>query len=192
MTRAKRVRRVYPGHVTLRRVGWKLIRHHSLRNGDALKASAQVFLADRGSALVEFALSSVVVMMSMFGLIQCCLALYSYNFVSDASRSATRYAVVRGSNCSGMPDCGITAAQLQTWVQQNAYPGINPSKLTASVTWFSASATQPTTWTVCGSQCNAPGNAIKVQVTYAFPLNIPFWKNSNINLTSTSQMVISN
>lgn len=150
------------------------------------------FSADEGSSLVEFALSSVVVIMLMFGLIQCCFALYSYNFVADSSRSAARYAMVRGANCSGMPDCGITQAQLQTWVQQNSYPGINSSNLTTAVTWLSVSSTQPATWTACGSQCNAPTNAVRVQVTYAFPLNIPFWRSGNINLTSTSQVVIAN
>ncbi|MBS1802617.1 MAG: pilus assembly protein [Acidobacteria bacterium] len=147
---------------------------------------------EEGSALVEFALSSIVVIMMMFGLIQCCFALYSYNFVSDASRSASRYAMVRGANCSGMPDCQITQAQLQTWVRQNAYPGINSSNLTATVTWLSVSSTQPATWTACGSQCNAPNNAVKVQITYAFPFAIPFWRSTSLSLSSTSQMVIAN
>ncbi|MGA8087730.1 MAG: TadE/TadG family type IV pilus assembly protein [Terracidiphilus sp.] len=145
-----------------------------------------------GSSLVEFALCSVVFIMITFGLIQCCFGLYAYNFISDAARSASRYAVVRGSSCSGIPDCGITSAQVQTYVRANTFPGINANNLTASATWYSASSSEPTTWTACGSQCNAPGNAVQVQVTYAFPLNIPFWKKQNLSLTSTSQMVISN
>lgn len=145
-----------------------------------------------GSTLVEFALCSVVFIMITFGLIQSCLGLYAFNFISDAARSASRYAVVRGSSCSGMSDCGITSAQLQTYVRSIVFPGINANNLTASAVWYSASASQPTTWTVCANQCNAPGNAVQVQVTYSFPLNIPFWKNRALSLSSTSQMVISN
>lgn len=145
-----------------------------------------------GSSLVEFALSSVIVVMVLFGIIQCCLALYVNSYISDAARLATRYAVVRGANCSGMPDCGITSAQIQTYLRSIPYPGVNSNNLNASTTWYSASASQPTTWSLCASQCNAPGNAVQVQVTYAFPLNIPFWKKQSITLGSTSQMVISN
>ncbi len=145
-----------------------------------------------GSALVEFALSSVVFIMMTFGLIQCCLGLYTYNFVSDAARFATRYAAVRGSSCSGMPDCGITAAQLQAYVLADVFPGINKNNLSSSVTWYSASASPPTTWTACANQCNAPGNAVQVQVTYTFPLSVPFWRSQSLSLTSTSRLVISN
>jgi Flp pilus assembly protein TadG len=148
--------------------------------------------ASTGSALVEFALCSGVFIMMTFGMIQCCLGLYAYNFVSDSARLATRYAAVRGSSCSGMSDCGITASQLQTYVRADVFPGINKNNLTTSTTWYSASASQPTTWTACGSQCNAPGNAVQVQVTYTFPLNVPFWRNQNLSLTSASRLVISN
>ncbi|HEY1581193.1 MAG TPA: TadE/TadG family type IV pilus assembly protein [Terracidiphilus sp.] len=145
-----------------------------------------------GAALVEFALCSVVFMMMTFGLIEGCFALYSYNFVSDAARWGARYAVVRGANCSIMPDCGITSAQMQTALRANVFPGINSNNLTASVTWYSASTSQPTTWTVCGTQCNSPGNAVNVHVSYSFPLGIPFWRGRTLGLSSTSQMVISN
>jgi Flp pilus assembly protein TadG len=145
-----------------------------------------------GTATVEFAISASVLLMLVFGIIELSYALYAYNYVSDAARVATRYAVVRGSSCTGMPDCGITAAELQTYVQGIAYPGIKPGSLSVSTTWLSASSTQPTTWTACGGQCNEPGNAVEIEVTYSFPLYLAFWKSTSLSLTSTSQMVISN
>jgi Flp pilus assembly protein TadG len=147
---------------------------------------------DSGAALVEFALSSVVIIMVMFGIINCCIALYANSYVSDAARTAARYAIVRGSSCTGMPDCGITATQLQTYLRNSAYPGITTANLSATTTWLSASSSLPTTWTACTSQCNEPGNAVQVQVNYAFTLGIPFWRSRAINVSSTSQMVISN
>ena len=166
-----------------------------LRLGKANNAARErrpgVF-SDAGTALVEFAISASVLLMLVFGIIEMSYALYTYNYVSDAARVATRYAVVRGSGCTGMPDCGITAAELQTYIQGIAYPGIKPGSLTATTTWLSASSSQPTTWTACAGQCNSPGNAVEIQVTYAFPLFLPFWKSTSLSLKSTSQMVISN
>jgi Flp pilus assembly protein TadG len=65
---------------------------------------------EEGSALVEFALSSVVLFMTLFGLMASCTALYSYLFVAEAAREASRYAIVRGDSCTGLSDCpGITS-----------------------------------------------------------------------------------
>jgi hypothetical protein len=90
-----------------------------------------------------------------------------------------------------MSDCGATQAQIQTYVSSLTYPGINTSNVTVTATWLSLNSTPPTAWTACAGQCNAPGNAVQVQVTYPFALNIPFWKKSAVNLNSTSQAVIS-
>lgn len=153
---------------------------------------ARVWRDNAGSALVEFAISAVILVMVLFGIIECCFALYINDYVSDAARNAARYAIVRGSSCTGMPDCGITSAQLQTFLRNTRYPGITPGNLTATATWLSVSAGTPATWTACASQCNAPLNAVKVQVNYAFTLGIPFWRTRSVTLSSTSQMVISN
>jgi Flp pilus assembly protein TadG len=147
---------------------------------------------ETGATIVEFAVSISVVVMLLFGIIQCSLALFVYNYVCDAARVATRYAIVRGGSCSGMPDCGITSAQIQTFLQGIHYPVVNTSNLTVTTTWLSASTSEPTTWTACATQCNTPGNAVQVQVTYAYPFSIPFWKSTTLNIASASQMVISN
>ncbi len=147
---------------------------------------------DSGAALIEFAVSAAVLFMMLLGIIQVCYALYVYSYVSDAARVATRYAIVRGSNCTGMPDCNATSTQIQSYLRNIPYPGMSANNLTATATWLSVSTTPPTTWTACGTPCKSPGNAVQVQVTYQFPLNIPYWKNATVNISSTSQMVISN
>lgn len=167
-------------------------------NGGTSQAEVATMRRERqdesGAAIIEFAVSASVVFMVLFGIIQCCLALYSYNYVSDAARVATRYASVRGASCTGMPDCSITGAQIQTLLRGMTYPGINANNLTASANWYTASASPPTTWTSCGTTtaCKVPTNAVRVQVTYAFPLDIPFWNSGTVNISSASQEVISN
>jgi Flp pilus assembly protein TadG len=141
---------------------------------------------------MEFAVSITVVLAMLVGMIQCFQALYVYNYVCDAARVGTRYAMVRGSSCTGASDCGATPAQIQTYIQGITYPGIDPGNLAVTTTWLSVSTSGPTAWTACANKCNAPQNEVQVQVTYAFPLNIPFWRNASVDMASSSQMVISN
>jgi Flp pilus assembly protein TadG len=139
---------------------------------------------EEGSALLEFAISSTVLFLCLFGILGLCGALYTYNFVVDAAHEATRYAIVRGSSCSGLSNCPLSSnattasTALQTYVRNLSYPGINPNNLNLALTW---------------SPSNAPGSTVSVTVTYTYPLNIPFWRQSGtiLNLTNTSQMTIS-
>lgn len=159
-----------------------------------------------GASLVEMALSIMLILVVLFGIIQVCFALYAYNCVSDAAREATRYAIVRGSfSClisPTFPNCNIgptTAGNpIQTYVRNLGFPMAN--SMNATATWWAASVDSNghTTWTTpCttkldgnNNSCNQPGNQVRVVVTYAFPLDVPFWQNSTLNLHSTSQMMI--
>src|SRR6185503_13149276 len=146
---------------------------------------------EEGATLVEAAVGLVVLLALFIAILQICLALYASHFVADAAREGSRYAIVRGStSCSNAPsltDCDVTSDEIQTWVRNLGYPGINPQHLTVAATWPSGiTECYPSTF-----PCNTPGNLVKVAVTYAFPLNIPFWKSATINLSSTSQMAIS-
>ena len=142
----------------------------------------------QGAGLIEFALGAMVLFMILFGVLSLCFAFYSYNVVSESAREATRYAIVRGSACSGFTDCNITAAQIQTHVKSLGFPGINPSNLTTTTAWaaYPAGGTcQPS------ASCNNPGNQVTVTVTYTFPLAIPFVPNRTLTMTNTAAMVIS-
>ena len=143
---------------------------------------------ESGSSIVEFAMASIILFTLVFGVMAICLALYSYNVVSEAAREATRYAIVRGSKCNSFTDCNIDQTGLQTYVQGIGFPGITPSSLTVAATATSA------TGTVCTATltpCNKPGNPVQVTVTYTFPLVIPFVPSRTLTMSSTSQMTIS-
>lgn len=138
----------------------------------------KLFRNEEGSALVEFGISSAVLFMTLFGLMASCTALYSYIFVSEAAREASRYAIVRGASCNGFSDCAITPAQINTYVKNLSYPGINQGNLSATATF---------------TPDKTPGSVVSVTVTYNMALNIPFWPKTGraMQLTSTSQMAIS-
>jgi Flp pilus assembly protein TadG len=142
---------------------------------------------ESGSAIVEFAMTSIILFTLVFGVMAIGLALYSYNVVAEAAREGSRYAIVRGSACNSFSNCNVTSAQIQTYVKGIGFPGINPASLTATAAW-------PTTGINCTpsiTPCNNPGNLVNVTVNYQFPLVIPFVPSRTLTMSSTSAMVIS-
>jgi Flp pilus assembly protein TadG len=152
---------------------------------------ATVKHSELGSGSLEFALSLTLLLTIMLGIMEMSLALYTYCIVSESAREGTRYAAVRGSSCSSYGGfssaCPVTAAQIQTYVRELNFPGIKPSAMTVSTTW----AAYPSGGSCTPSaSCDNPGNLVKVTVSYAFPLTIPFVSNTTITMASTSKMVI--
>ena len=145
----------------------------------------------RGSALVEFALSVTIMATLLFGTMAMSMALYSYHFIAEAAREGSRYAMVRGSSCttySGFTSsCPATPAQIQTYVRSLSFPGINPNQMTVTTIW-------PTTGSTCtpsaAPNCNNPGNLVQVTVSYQLPVSIPFVPARTLTMSSRSQMVI--
>lgn len=172
-------------------------------------------LRQDGASLVEVAVSLSVYLMLLFSVTELSLTMYSYNFVSDAAREATRFAVIRGANScyagAGFPNCNLGPTNISSATNANRnpvlqyidglrYPGLDANNLSANVTWWIArqNANGNTNWTTqCpgrvdakGNACNAEGNAVRVVVTYNFPLNLPWMRASLVRVSSTSQMVI--
>lgn len=141
-----------------------------------------------GQSTLETALSAIAVLTLFLGVMEMCLALYTYHFVSEAAREGTRYAMVRGSSCFGFTSaCPAQASDVQTHVRGLGFPGIVSANVTVTTTW-------PTTGSSCTPSslpCNNPGNFVQVTVQYSFPLSIPFVPSITLPLASTSKMAIS-
>lgn len=159
----------------------------------------RVIKDDEGATMVETAISTTMVLCLLFGVFDFSLAFYTYHYVSDAAREATRYAIVRGNtSCSQTPNlsnCDAGVDQIEAYVKGLTYPGINPSYMGVTTTWNTGTmqSSGHTTWSNCGTtnSCKAPGNQVQVTVTYDFPLSVPFWKQTGLRVSSTSAMVIS-
>ena len=124
---------------------------------------------ERGSAIVESALSLTVFLMLLFAAMDFGRMVFAYNFVSYAAREATRYAVVRGT---ANP---VDAAALTTFVKSEAV-GLDPSAITVTPTW---------------TPDHTPGSTVLVKVQYSFlPLG-PYMPAGPITMYSTSKMLIS-
>jgi Flp pilus assembly protein TadG len=145
--------------------------------------------SEQGSTLIETALSLAILLTVVVGIMEIGWLLFTYHFISDAAREGTRYAIVRGSSCAaaGSLCTDVSQANIQTYIKNLGFLGINSGNMTVTATW-------PTTGAACtpsASPCNNPGNLVQVTVAYKFPLSIPFVKASTINMSSTSEMVIS-
>lgn len=128
---------------------------------------------DQGASILEFGLVVLVFYAFVFGVMDFGRALYSYHFVSHAAREAARYAIVHGS-ASSEP---ATANDITQYVRNIAPDGIDLSAITVSTTW---------------SPDNTPGSNVKVQVQDNFHFIMPLVLKPQMNLSSSSQMVISN
>ncbi len=151
---------------------------------------------ESGLNAVEMAISCTVLFALLIGICQLSIGLYSYQFCSDAARQATRYAMVRGStSCTNTPSlskCNASTTDISTYVKGLGYTGITSSNITVTTSWCAASSSTPTTWSSCSSgTTNAPGNLVKVVVSYPLTIQIPFAPKLSLNLGSTSQMVVS-
>jgi Flp pilus assembly pilin Flp len=171
--------------------------------------------AERGATLVEFALICMVFLAMVFGIIEFSRALYSYHFLSNMARDATRWAAVNGSTCGndsscdgaeGMNNGPATAADIENYVKGHVPMGINPAEITAIALWPKSGATLPsacsTNPTAQGCNCysssigsdntdaNSPGCTVEVTVKYQFHFLFPFIHNSPITLSSSSEMII--
>lgn len=131
-----------------------------------------------GAELVEFAAASTVLFALLFGIMEFSLSMYSGSFVAYAAHQGARYAQVRGADwasaCATTASYGCQASttDIQNYILGLPHPGINLAASDITVTALTTTAT--------GSACtaNTQGCQIKVQVSYTFPLAIPFFSHS--------------
>jgi Flp pilus assembly protein TadG len=142
-----------------------------------------------GSAILETAMSMMILLTFLFGVMEVSFALYAYHFISEAAREGTRYAIVRGTTCSGFVSaCPASTSDIQDYVKNLGFPGINPADMTVTPVW--SAYTAGTTCPASPSPCNSPGNLITVTVQYNFHLNVPFVPPKTYAMSSTAAMVI--
>ena len=169
----------------------------------AMRLRVSAALNEEGGSLVEMALSCLILIPVLFGIVELSIGLYCYHYAADAAREASRWAIVRGSTCNtlfGAAYCsptsangtGATAADIAQYVKALGYP--YSGGVTTTVQWCTNGGATPATWTTCynttPSTYNQPGNQVQVSVSYSYPLIIPLVKRFSINLSSVSSMTI--
>jgi Flp pilus assembly protein TadG len=79
---------------------------------------------EEGSVAIETSISFMVMIIFLFGIMECCMMGYTYAAMEDAAREGVRYAIVHGvdsPSCSGpSTGCDATAANVKTDVTNYA------------------------------------------------------------------------
>jgi Flp pilus assembly protein TadG len=178
--------------------------HNAIENKSCTRRGTH---RERGSTVIEFTVVSVFVLFPLiFGIIDFARAAYAYHGICFAAREASRWASVRGSQCANsMPGpCEATSGAggtVDSYVRANSSPGIyvdsNSCSGTAGCLLVTTSWPGPPSGTSASSACtggagsNSPGCAVSVEVQYTFGFDLPFLPQAVINMSSTSQTVIS-
>lgn len=139
---------------------------------------------ERGASLPETAIVIGVLLTLILGIVEFGRLLYTYSFVAQIAREGARWATVRGSACSQLDHCNAQQSDVQTYVQSLSEGLTNTSSILATLQF-----------TACppGQSGNTPGCSDQVTVTYPYQFSIvPLLANVTVNMSSTSQMVISN
>jgi hypothetical protein len=144
----------------------------------------KVSRSERGSTLLETVVVLGVVLALLFGVFEFGRALYTYGFVAQLARQGARWAIVRGSNCSQLSDCNATSDELQTYVRGISEGATIPSSIRATLNFGSCP--------YGAGESNAPGCVAEVTVSYPFAFVAPIVSQLSFNMSSTSEMVISN
>jgi Flp pilus assembly protein TadG len=137
-----------------------------------------------------------VLMMLIFGIIDCSRALYTYHFVSCAAQQGARYAIVRGgdwpASCATATSygCEASAANIKTYVQSLASPGITAASITVTPTWPQQTVNGATTGCNTGATQDNEGCLVKVQVSYSYHFFLPYLPAGTIPMTATSEQAI--
>jgi Flp pilus assembly protein TadG len=149
-----------------------------------------------GNNLIEYALVFMFFMSMVLGIVDFSRALYTYHFLSNAAREATRYASVRGSTCNDDSSCSAATPDtgpagpgnsvVQDYVATIVPPGIDSSKVTVQPNWLVQASSPP----ICNTTINAPGCTVVVQVSYNFTFVVPFIRSTSLPLSSSSEMII--
>lgn len=150
---------------------------------------SRILRGEEGNETVEFAFASFMFFMVLLGFVWLGFIFYMKNTTAEVAREATRWASVRGTDCTDPPitdgTCPATSTNLQTYAQASL-PGA--SGMTVTPTWYNSSGTNE------GTTNQGAGGSIQVVVSYQIPLRsiLPFLDRSGnqLTITSTSQSVI--
>ena len=154
-----------------------------------------------GQALVETAFTMLILLGLILGVMELCLALYSYHYLANAAHEATRYAIVRGatwgSSCGSYASsmCTASPTDIANFVASRDFPGITITADDVCVEYFSsvsASTASTCTTKTANSGPNAVGNIVMITITYPFSFGLPGLGSYTYHLSSTSRMVIAN
>jgi Flp pilus assembly protein TadG len=132
-----------------------------------------------GQSLVEFSISTTVLLTFIFCMAEATLAFYSYNMISESAREGTRWAMVRGSSCttSSSASCETSASQVNSYVSGLGWPNLGGGTMTVNTTYPDGNE-------------NPQTSRVLVSIRYVFPIQVPFVPSTAITMNASSEAYI--
>lgn len=124
----------------------------------------------RGQAVLETAISVIVFLTLLLGVIDFGYGLYTYDLVSYAAKIGSRWAIVHGSTSSAP----ASASDVQNYIASQV-AGLDPGKLQVTTSW---------------SPNNHPGSTVSVQVTYNFSFADPLVPSRSLTFNASSNGIV--
>ena len=121
------------------------------------------FKSEKGQSLTEFALVLVFLVALLAGVFDLGRAFFAYIIIRDAAQEGAVYgSIAPKSDLAGFKNA--VAARVE-----NAF--LDPDDTTKTPIDLTSMSVQVD---VLGSACAAPGNSVRVQVNYSYPIAMPF------------------
>lgn len=155
---------------------------------------------ERGSALVEFAMTAPLLIFLILAVLQGMFAMYAYHFTAYAAQQGARFAMVRGATWSAnitsycgtsappnftmAYDCEAQSSDIQNFVK--GLGAISPTNLTVNTSW---PGLNPDGTTSGCAKTNSKGCLVKVTANYTFNF-VPFLPFTGLKMSATSEKVI--
>ncbi|MFN7993192.1 MAG: TadE family protein [Bryobacteraceae bacterium] len=158
--------------------------------------------AAKGSAIIEFTLSTVPIIFVTVSLIQMSLGMWNYHTVAETVKAVTRTASVRGVGCASLA-CALNVGQITQLIAAKGI-GLTPSSLNVTLTDTNGSIScnpvttcysNTTVWPRSGA--NSLNQLISISAKYSFSSAIAMFVPSKgstnfgtVTLGAISQQVI--
>jgi Flp pilus assembly protein TadG len=161
----------------------------SINAGNELRGTIMVGIRkpEAGQSTVEFALTTLIVMVILFGAMEFIVMIYTYNVLADAAKEGVRYAIVHGTgkgaaNCSGPGGGGISCSDST---------GANIQSVVSNFTRvsFHNSAAMVVTPSFPDSSSAAPSR-VRVTISYVYqPFTNLGWPSMTVNAAAEGRIV---
>ena len=138
----------------------------------------------RGSAMVELALSFLGFIMLIFGVFDFSWAVYAQTFCFAEAQDAVRWASVRGSE---NPDGPCNGDDVTNFVKsQNV--GLAPSSISVETKWLTSGGS----WSANPTGNNSPGSVVRVTISYPIIPLSGVGIRQGFDVHATSETIVSN
>jgi Flp pilus assembly protein TadG len=143
-----------------------------------------------GQAIVEFALTVVLLMLLMFALLELSIFMYTYSVLANAAKEGVRYAIVHGSNSGSAsgPSTGSASSPPCTSSSSNVTDVVNQTKNFAGFTLRDKSNVNIFVCYLNGN--NKLNSLVQVSVSYVYrPLFGFNWPSATVYANSAGRIV---